>query len=259
MKVVVISSHLDDAVWSIGATLRAVANRGAEIRVVTVFAGDPGRDTAPSYWDGERGVATAAEATALRRQEDVAASKIIGYEPVWLPFDDSGYVYHRDPEAMATAVEPHLADASVVLIPGWPLEHMDHRYAAMMMIERVTDQPLVLYSELPYAVTPRNYVVGRLRGRTIAPLRSAIGGEVAWSTNATSRADRAIKRAGIACYRGEVTALGYRARMSAVYERIVAREVFGFSGVLPGGDAPDWTEILATGAQGLPSRRQAGV
>jgi len=128
-----------------------------------------------------------------------------------------------------------------------------------LMIERVTDRPLVLYSELPYAVTPRNYVVGRLRGRTIAPLRSAIGGDVAWSTNPTSRADRVTKRAGIACYQGEVTALGYRARISAAYERVVAREVFGFSGLVPGGDAPNWTEILATGAQGLPSRRQTGV
>lgn len=227
MKVVVVSPHLDDAVLSIGATLHALAQSGADVRVVTVFAGDPERSTPPSYWDAERGVDSAAAATSLRREEDLAASRVLGYEPVWLSFDDNGYVYHRDPRQILAAIEPHIAPATLVLIPGWPLVHADHRYTAMMMLEHMGDKAMLLYSELPYAATPRNLALATVRGRTSTPLRLAVDDHVEWASAVTTSADRAAKRAAIACYGGELMALGYRARLSATYERLVGRELFG--------------------------------
>ncbi len=247
MTIVVVSPHLDDAVLSIGATLHAAVTRGAAVRVVTVFAGDPERLSAPSYWDAERQVTTAAEATDLRRQEDLAASKVLGFEPVWLAFDDSGYVYHRDPAAIIDAVRPHLDDATVVLVPGWPLEHMDHRYLAMLMIEQQTETPMLMYAELPYAASPRNLLMGKLRGRCLAPLRNALGGGVEWAATTTTRADRAAKRAAVACYRGELDALGYRARVASTYERIVGRELVGTSPALMGQDVYEWSTLLLGG------------
>lgn len=236
--IVVISPHLDDAVLSIGATLHRAVARGHRVEVVSVFAGDPQRQGPPSYWDGERGVATAAEAVELRRQEDRAAADVIGYEPVWLPFEDNGYVYHRDPDAIMAALRPRLDGASLVLVPGWPLKHSDHRYVGLLMVERVVDRPIVLYSELPYAASPRSLAVAAIKGRSHSPLRGAVPGEVDWKTVRVTGADGQAKDDATACYGGEIDALGYRARALAAYGKLRRSESFGFGDRLLGrGDA----------------------
>lgn len=227
MQVVVLSPHLDDAVLSVGATISALTRRGVPVRVVTLFAGDPSRTGPPSYWDAQRGVDTAAAATAMRRQEDLAASEVLGYEPVWLSFDDSGYVYDRNPQKLMAAVDPHLADASAVLMPGWPLSQSDHRYTAMLMAEKATQIPLLLYSELPYGATPHAMLAARVKGRNSAALRGFFLDGLCWRASETSKSDQLAKRAAVGCYSGELQALGYRARLAAAYERLIGNELIG--------------------------------
>jgi len=235
--IVVISPHLDDAVLSVGATMHRAVRRGHRVGVVSVFAGDPERDGPPSYWDAERGVSTAAEAVELRRHEDRAAADVIGYEPVWLPFDDNGYVYRRDPDQIMAALTPHVVDADVVLVPGWPLKHADHRYVALLLVQQLTDVPVVLYSELPYAASPRSIAVAALKGRSHSPLKGSVPDDVSWESMRVDSSDDRAKTEAIACFGGELEVLGYRARALAAYNKLRRSEGFGFSdGLLQRGD-----------------------
>ncbi|VVE61948.1 hypothetical protein PCA31118_00848 [Pandoraea captiosa] len=96
----VISPHLDDAVFSCGRLLAAAP--GAI--VVTVFAGIPPDDVAAPPWDEAAGFASANAAMQARRAEDLAALGMLGAEPIWLPFLDRQYVEGNTAQAIATAL-----------------------------------------------------------------------------------------------------------------------------------------------------------
>src|SRR6476620_7604766 len=87
-RVVVVSVHLDDAVFSVGAALARAARRGADVTVLTVLANDPADESPAREWDAQAGFATAAEAARARREEDSRACELVGATPVWLPFGD---------------------------------------------------------------------------------------------------------------------------------------------------------------------------
>src|SRR5918911_4349005 len=57
--VAVLSPHLDDAVFSLGAFLHGEAGRGADLRVVTVLANDPAAEGQAGSWDAQSGFASA--------------------------------------------------------------------------------------------------------------------------------------------------------------------------------------------------------
>ncbi|SAK60060.1 LmbE family protein [Caballeronia glebae] len=85
-ETLVVSPHLDDAVFSCGAML--ATSPGAS--VCTIFAGAP--DTAlVTGWDTQCGFADAHEAMRERRAEDTAALHILGARAVHLGFLDSQY------------------------------------------------------------------------------------------------------------------------------------------------------------------------
>ncbi|AJP59680.1 hypothetical protein UC34_12500 [Pandoraea vervacti] len=96
----VISPHLDDAVFSCGRLLAAAP--GAI--VVTVFAGIPPDDVAAPPWDEAAGFASANAAMQARRAEDLTALGMLGAEPLWLPFLDRQYVEGNTAQAIATAL-----------------------------------------------------------------------------------------------------------------------------------------------------------
>ena len=80
----VISPHLDDAVFSCGRLLAAAPGS----IVVTVFAGIPPRDTPAPPWDRRAGFDRADEAMHARRDEDRRALARLDARPVWLDFLD---------------------------------------------------------------------------------------------------------------------------------------------------------------------------
>src|SRR5687767_13979372 len=84
-KVAVISSHLDDAILSLGATIAGWTCRGRRVIVVTVLANDPDSPGGPSSWDQSAGFTTSKEAAQSRRGEDARACAILGADPEWLP------------------------------------------------------------------------------------------------------------------------------------------------------------------------------
>lgn len=143
---IVISPHLDDAVFSVGQIL--AANPGAT--VATVFAGTPGGGVTP--YDESAGFTDSAGAVAARRREDIAALDILGAHPEHGPFLDGQYEPHRTRAEIVDWIRSHTSGHDIVLIPvgvHHP-DHLDASAAAKATIE--PGQQIWLYEELPYRV-----------------------------------------------------------------------------------------------------------
>jgi LmbE family N-acetylglucosaminyl deacetylase len=220
MRVTVVSPHLDDAVLSVGGTIHGLVRRGAEVKIVTVFAGDPEASTLASYWDAGRGD-TQGAAVRQRRLEDDAAAAELGVSALALPWSDSGYTGVRDPDAIWRGLAPAIAEADVALLPGWPLSHGDHRYATMLVLERADPStPLVFYAEQPYAAEPLSLLKGALRHHSVEPLRHAYGADVAWRRHRLDRASQLAQNRAAVRYLGEMRNLGLRGRWAHLHRRL---------------------------------------
>jgi LmbE family N-acetylglucosaminyl deacetylase len=149
-RVVAVSVHLDDAVFSVGAALSCAARHGADVTVLTVLANDPSAEQPVSDWDRRAGFATARAAASARRAEDRRACELVGARPVWLPFGDKAYGRGAADAEIADAVVAHLQWADVVLLPGFPLVHPDHRWLGGLLEGRVAAPRIGRYVEQPY-------------------------------------------------------------------------------------------------------------
>src|SRR5436190_22464178 len=90
---VVLSPHLDDAVWACFSLL------GDGVIVATAFAGIP--EGGPGWWDAQCGITNSAAHVRARRAEDAAVPERLGARPVHLPLLDGQY---RDGEPAAADV-----------------------------------------------------------------------------------------------------------------------------------------------------------
>lgn len=86
-QLLVISPHLDDAVFGCGDLL--AAHPGST--VATVFAGIPCRFRGLTEWDAICGFLSAREAVLARRREDETALARLGARARWLDFADAQY------------------------------------------------------------------------------------------------------------------------------------------------------------------------
>ena len=147
---VVVSPHIDDAVLSVGAAISHAARKGSRVTVLTVLAGDP-ESTAPAgEWDRSSGFGSAGEAAVARRAEDASACARLGARPVWLPYRDDQYERGGTDEEIRTAVQGTVG-SSFVLLPGFPLEHPDHRWLNELLQPAFPAEQRGLYVEQPYA------------------------------------------------------------------------------------------------------------
>jgi len=148
--VVVVSPHLDDAAMSLGAAISRAARKGARVTILTVLAGDPASTEPAGEWDRSAGFATAGEAARGRREEDVLACQRLGARPVWLPFGDEQYERGATEEEIRAAVL-EAAGSALVLLPGFPLSHDDHRRLHDLLGDAFEPARLGFYAEQPYA------------------------------------------------------------------------------------------------------------
>lgn len=230
-RVLVVSPHLDDAVFSLGATIHNMVASGLAVDLVTVFAGNPERSGPPSHWDGARNVATAVEATAQRRDEDRTAAAVVGATPHWLPFDDQAYLAARDPEVVLAALQPYLDGAEAVFLAGWPLSHPDHEWCSQLVLERyVGDAPLIFYAEWPYSRRVLQLVKVLIRGRNLALVGHHLDAPLCWHRPHLTAADRQARHDAISAYALEISRLGKTARLGVVLNRIVSPELIAWSG-----------------------------
>ncbi|OXI92352.1 MULTISPECIES: PIG-L family deacetylase [Burkholderia] len=151
----VVSPHLDDAVFSCGRLLAAAPGS----IVVTVFAGIPPRDAPAPPWDRRAGFQRADEAVRARRDEDRRALARLDARPVWLDFLDDQYGTPAASAAIAARVAREIdAHAGFGVLAPAGLFHRDHlqvQQAALSLLDRARashDAARVwrFYEDVPY-------------------------------------------------------------------------------------------------------------
>lgn len=139
---IVLSPHLDDAVWSCHGLLEGAT-------VITVFAGIPGEEVPPHQFDVRSGFASGADAMRVRRQEDFAAAELVGFEPVHLNCLEMGYGGTNPTEAISAELDRHDVD---ILAGPVGLHHPDHIMVAAIFRQMVAARGFNAwgYEERPY-------------------------------------------------------------------------------------------------------------
>lgn len=157
--IIVLSPHLDDAVFSAAGRLMT-----GDVLVITVFAGVPSRDQPAGNWD-RLTAATCAHSRALERlAENDAAMKKLGCRAMQL---DEADEQHRDQAVdrgrLCRRLRPLLAAATQLWLPAGLGCHKDHlalRDCGLSVVGRIRGEqssshprPAVfLYADVPYAI-----------------------------------------------------------------------------------------------------------
>jgi LmbE family N-acetylglucosaminyl deacetylase len=194
----VVSPHLDDAVFSCGDWLACHPSAN----VATVFAGVPGGRTGSFPWDAACGFSDARQAVAARRAEDHAALALLSARPIWLDFLDSQYCDSPQPPALRDSLSDVVerTGADTVLFPAG-LYHSDHElvHAAMLELCRARRRlRWIMYEDALYRRS-----AGWLQRRLAALLAAGFCA----TPFAAPAAAGAPKRAALACYRSQLRAL----------------------------------------------------
>jgi len=196
-NVAVLSPHLDDGPFSLGAWIAGVSRNGTRVRIVTVLAGDPAWERPPSRWDMKSGFRSAGEAARIRREEDRRACALLGAEPIWLPFGDEGYGRGAGEDETWAAVSSAIDGADAVLTPGCPLRHSDHGWLTRLVLERGFGEGRVgLYLEQPHAMWARV-------GAPMTPplIHDLLGRPLQWDRLPVAKSDVKLKRKACREYR----------------------------------------------------------
>ena len=155
--VVVVSSHLDDAVLSCGDLLFAHPST----TVLTVFAGAPPVEHV-GYNSRCTGKSFAPDAMVVRRQEDRRALEYLGATPVWLDLFEEEYASYRPTSDYRLIVRDEIARvlddarASTVFAP-LGLIHPDHRMVSDACVDVASEDTRTWYAylDLPYGLGGR--------------------------------------------------------------------------------------------------------
>jgi LmbE family N-acetylglucosaminyl deacetylase len=201
-RVVVVSPHLDDGVFSLGAGIACATRKGADVTVLTVLAGDPSSTAPAGPWDAAAGYATAGEAARARQLEDEEACGLVRARPLWLPFSDKQYDRGGSEAEVRAAVVEAVGDAQAVL-PGFPLLNEDHAWLRRALEGAFPDEQTSLYTEQPYAAewTEQPGVDG------IGP-RDGLPPPAAWQRVGAALPDQRRKLQACRAYRSQLPLLG---------------------------------------------------
>jgi len=217
-RIAVISPHLDDAALSLGTVIAAASRQGRIVNVVTVLAGDPGSRLPAGGWDRRGGFVTEGDAATGRREEDLRACKLLGAEPVWLPFPDSQYQRPLAEADVVQAVHEVVRGADAVLLPGHPLTNRDHAWVTgVLTASRLPVAKVGFYVEQPYTGWLESGSAGLPDGPQVLERFS-----VAWSRAETTLVERWRKVRAIRSYRSQLAMLGFSQRGQARLVRLLS-------------------------------------
>lgn len=172
MTVLAVSPHLDDAAFSAGGTLAALAGRGHAVTVATVFTRSVAGPTGFALrCQTDKGVPPDADYMALRRDEDRAACDALGAEAVWLDLEEAPHRGYSTPAALFEAVHAGdertwrgVLDRLRALVAARPPDllltcqglggHVDHRHVvrAVAALADETGLPTAWWRDAPYAL-----------------------------------------------------------------------------------------------------------
>lgn len=143
---VILSPHLDDAVWSCFSLLA----REQDVLVATVFAGIP--DGEPGWWDAQCGITDSAAHVRDRRSEDAAVLASLGRTAVHLDLLDGQYREEPvPPDEIVRALAERVPAVRHVYSPGG-IGHPDHalvRDAGALL--RDLGVPVTVYTDYCYS------------------------------------------------------------------------------------------------------------
>ena len=166
-RVLAISPHLDDAVFSAGGTLAQHADAGDEVTVLTCFTGNVANPSGFALaCQIDKGLDENVDYMALRRTEDVAACTEIGAKALHWPFLEAPHRGYENAEALFAGVHggdaiedelaPALAEVMAKLQPDlvygpWAVgNHVDH-IVVRSALERVAPE-VIWWEDYPYAM-----------------------------------------------------------------------------------------------------------
>jgi LmbE family N-acetylglucosaminyl deacetylase len=169
--VTAVSPHLDDAAFSVGGTLAALADAGHQVTVVTCFTAsvpDPTGFALACQLD--KGLPADADYLALRRDEDAAAMAVLGATPLHLGLPEAPHRgYGSAPDLFAgvhegdeawRSVRSALADVpgDLWLAPQALGSHVDH----LQVLRAVagTGRPVLWWRDSPYVLRDPRAVPG---------------------------------------------------------------------------------------------------
>jgi LmbE family N-acetylglucosaminyl deacetylase len=222
--VVAVSPHLDDAAFSVGATLATLSDAGHDVTVLTVFAGSVRSPTGFALaCQTDKGLAAEVDYMAVRRAEDAVAVAVLRTRFDHLPFREAP---HRGYECAAAlfagvrsddvvwqdvraALRPY--DADLWLAPQGLGGHVDH----LQVVRAVAalDRPTAWWRDAPYV----------LRAPGAAPSDDLPGG----LEPVTVPGDEARRADACACYGTQLGfqfggADGMRAALAGMSEPLLA-------------------------------------
>lgn len=163
------SPHLDDAVFSCGGTLATLAGAGWRVVVATVFTATvPNPRGFALACQLDKGLGAEVDYMALRRNEDLLATRTLGAEPLWLPFAEAPHRGYGAAPALFAAPRPddgiaaELATAfaalvaahrpDLVLAPQAVGGHVDHVQVFRAVSDLRLEVPILWWRDFPYAV-----------------------------------------------------------------------------------------------------------
>ena len=172
MKLIYLSPHLDDAVYSCGGKVWQDIQRGDSAEIWTIFAGDPTSELTPFARELHTRWGVGVEAVDRRRGEDRAACSVLGAtyrhldhpDCIYRLYPETGEPVIRENDDLFRPVQPgELALVRQICdellernIEGLPLfsplgigGHLDHRI--VRAAAEATGLPLVYYADFPYA------------------------------------------------------------------------------------------------------------
>lgn len=236
-RVVVVSPHLDDAVFSVGASMRAASRHGVKVDVLTVLSGNPDSATPSDQHNRQAGFATAGEASRVRRLEDQRACQELGARALWLPFADDANEARPDDDDIVAALAGQLEDYDAVLLPGFPLRHRDHRRISRLTLQALEPTTVVgFYVEQPYAswraFSRRSIVRSTPAVASLADIGLRLTADERWQRTLCAPSDWAAKARAAGAYHSQMAVL-----RKAPRARILAYEL------LRGGERVLWCTL----------------
>jgi len=163
VRVVAVSPHLDDAVFSAGASLARLVDAGHDVTVVTCFtASVPAPTGFALACQTDKGLAADADYMALRRAEDRAATAVLRASPVHLPLPEAPHRGYDSAPVLFAGMRPgdvvwqdvltalRAYDADLWLAPQGLGGHVDH----LQVVRAVAalDRPTLWWRDAPYAL-----------------------------------------------------------------------------------------------------------
>lgn len=203
----VVSPHLDDAVFSCGALLAALPGS----TVCTVFAGAPHQPQRRA-WDMAAGFRDSTSAMATRRCEDAQALALCGARAERLSFLDGQYDPLPDTDAVEGALAAQLAKCpGAAFVVPLGLRHPDHRRVAdawLTLLRSRLIRSCIVYEDAIHR-TARGLTEQRLRDLSEVGLRADALDATLCPERMSARATN-IKRCSVLAYASQLRAFGSR-------------------------------------------------